>query len=371
MESINREQAYRHLIEISEQKGYVLFDDIMNSADRWSLSIEDVDWLANIITTRGVLVYDTVPSTEQTTDEEYDDYAQVDYDAIFNRVVELDPSLKDFISSIKNIKPPQAREMDQLKYQVIEGNLYARRRVIEMHLRIAVRIALQRVEEYDCDMADTIQDACIGLINAVDKYDPDLNGPFGSYASLWIYQNITRSQANQRASIYYPAHRKEDYFTVYPFLKSLGYTSSELLGSKKVLDIVQEKLDCDVKQAQDAIYQCVPLESIDEVYKASMKCIDDPGQMYCDNENLYINDFSDGIIDECFRGEISQILFEKLKPRDKAVIKARYGFDDGKAKTLEEVGSALGVTRERVRQIESRALKKMKSACARQGVEYL
>ena len=121
MEGDNRENAYRHLIKLSEQKGYVLFDDIMDSADRWSLPIQDVDWLSNSITTRGILVYDVAPATARIVDvEDIDDYAQIDYDAVFDRVIKIDSSLESFITEIRNIKPPQTREMDQLKYQVQE-----------------------------------------------------------------------------------------------------------------------------------------------------------------------------------------------------------------------------------------------------------
>ena len=104
--------------------------------------------------------------------------------------------------------------MDQLKYQVQEGNLYARERMIQMHLRFAVRIALQRAETYDCEIADTLQEACIGLIMAVDRYDPDSHGLFGSYASLWILQNIGRAQATQILLLYYRIHKKEGDFTM-------------------------------------------------------------------------------------------------------------------------------------------------------------
>lgn len=108
MEGDNRENAYRHLIKLSEQKGYVLFDDIMDSADRWSLPIQDVDWLSNSITTRGILVYDVAPATARIVDvEDIDDYAQIDYDAVFDRVIKIDSSLESFITEIRNIKPPQ------------------------------------------------------------------------------------------------------------------------------------------------------------------------------------------------------------------------------------------------------------------------
>lgn len=225
------ESALANLIQLSSEKGFLVFDDIYDEADKWFLSIRDVDYLSSSIVTRGIIVYDEAPVTDAagSSEDEYDDYAQRDYEAVFNRVIELDSDLKDFINAVRAIVPPQAREMDQLKYQVQEENLYARERVIQMYLRFAVRIALQRAETYDCEISDTIQEALIGLVTAVDKYDPDSSGPFGSYASLWILQNIGRAQATQRPAVYYPVHKKEGYFTMYPILKENGYLNFDRL----------------------------------------------------------------------------------------------------------------------------------------------
>ena len=209
MESKNGiEDALAYLMQLSSEKGFLIFDDIYDAADNWTLSIKDIDYLSSSIVTQGILVYDEEPviDADSSAKNNYDDYAQSDYDVIFDRVIELDPELETFITIVRNIVPPQAREMDQLKYQVQEGNSFARERVIQMHLRFAVRIALQRAETYNCEIADTLQEACIGLITAVDKYDPDSDDLFGSYASLWILQNICRRQETQRSTVYYPAH---------------------------------------------------------------------------------------------------------------------------------------------------------------------
>lgn len=366
MEGDNREIAYQQLVKLSEQNGYVLFDDIMDSADKWSLPIQDVDWLSNSITARGILVYDAAPATARIEDDEdIDDHAQIDYDAVFDRVIEIDPSLETFISEVRNIKPPQTHEMNQLKYQVQEKNLYARQRVIEMHLRFAVRIALQRVEQYDCDMADTLQDACLGLIYAVDKYDPDLSGPFGSYASLWILQNISRNQPTQRPTIYYPVHKKEGYFTMYPILKTHGYLDRDnLRHSKDARTVVCNKLECTEEQAEDIINQCLPVESLDEVYSLFLKNSDESEEQdgyldvtdfryFC--EDGHFNDVDNHLIREL----INEVL-ETLTVREQEVIRKRYGFEDGTEKTLEEVGTSFGVTRERIRQIEAKALRKLR-----------
>ena len=145
----NRQDAYAYLLNLATQQEYVTFDNIIDAADRWELPINEVDWLSNSITTRGILVYDEAPekANRVNDDDEYSDYAQSDYEAVFKMVVELEPSLKPFIDEIKMIRPPQFRELSGIIYQAKEGNEYARNRIVEMHLRIAVRIGLPRAEQ--------------------------------------------------------------------------------------------------------------------------------------------------------------------------------------------------------------------------------
>ena len=380
MESKNGiESALANLIQLSSEKGFLVFDDIYDVADRWNLSIRDVDYLSSSIATRGILVYDEAPVTNAagSSEDDYDDYAQRDYEAVFNRVIELDPGLEDFINTVRAVVPPQAREMDQLKYQVQEGNLYARERVIQMHLRFAVRIALQRAELYDCEIADTLQEACVGLITAVDRYDPDSSGPFGSYASLWILQNIGRAQATQRPAVYYPVHKKEGYFTMYPILKENGYLDSDIWTDPEVRRMIQDRLGCSIDQAEDIIKQSMPIESLNDIYEMFLNNIEKDDIQIDVYENNIENEvqqdiiqsinsdafyWNDDVYEEIEQGTLREILenlMGDLTNREQMVLKARYGFDDGIEKTLEEVGKMFGVTRERVRQIESKAKRKL------------
>ena len=368
MESKNGiESALAYLIQLSSKKGFLIFDDIYDVADKWDLSIRDVDYLSSSIATRGILVYDEAPVTNVagSSEDDYDDYAQRDYEAVFNRVIELDPGLEDFINIVRAVVPPQAREMDQLKYQVQEGNLYARERVIQMHLRFAVRIALQRAEIYDCEIADTLQEACIGLITAVDRYDPDSSGPFGSYASLWILQNIGRAQGSQRPSIYYPVHKKEGYFTMYPILKkNLYLDSDDIWTNQEARSLIQARLNCSIEQAEDIIDQSMPLESLEDIYKQVLTNIEDDEYQHCVVQNIkpeifYWYDDIYEMIEKESLGEALRKILSDLKPREQEVLKARYGFDDGVEKTLEEVGRIFGVTLERIRQIESKAITRL------------
>lgn len=373
------ESALANLIQLSSEKGFLVFDDIYDVADKWALSIRDVDYLSSSIATREILVYDEAPVTNASDHlkDDYDDYAQRDYEAVFNRVIELDSDLENFINLVRDVVPPQAREMDQLKYQVQEGNLYARERVIQMHLRFAVRIALQRAETYDCEIADILQEAFIGLITAVDKYNPDSSGPFGSYASLWILQNIGRAQANQRPTIYYPVHKKNGYFTMYPILKESGYLDSDIWTNPEVRMLIQGRLGYGIDQAEDIIRQSMPIESFDDIYEMFLKKVetdeiqDDSFENIIEskiqqdvflNSNLdafYCNDDLCEEIEQRALRDILENLMGELSSREQEVLKARYGFEDDIEKTLEEVGQTFGVTRERIRQIESKAIRKL------------
>ena len=368
----NIESALTNLIELSSKKGFLVFDDIYDVADKWNLSIKDIDYLSSSIATRGILVYDEAPviDTADTSFDDYDDYAHRDYDAIFDKVIELDPGLEDFITAIRNVVPPQTKEMDQLKHQIQEGNVYARERAVQMHLRFAVRIALQRTEVYNTEMADILQEACIGLITAVDKYDPDSSGPFGSYASLWILQNISRTQGTQRPLIYYPVHKKEGYFTIYPIMKEEGYLdldTEEIWTDKEIRGLIQNKLGCKAAQAEDIITQAMPIESLDDLYEKSLVNYEKSDKQRSRFYNRYEDVFywyEDGYIniEQVSLRKALEDVMKELRPREKEVIRARYGLDSGAEKTLEEVGKMLGVTRERVRQIESKAIKKLQQS---------
>lgn len=102
----------------------------------------------------------------------------------------------------------------------------------------------------------------------------DSSGPFGSYASLWILQNIGRAQATQRPAVYYPVHKKEGYFTMYPILKENGYLNFDIWTDPEVRRIIQDRLGCGIDQAEDIIRQSMPIESLDEIYEMFLKNID-------------------------------------------------------------------------------------------------
>lgn len=372
MEREKRQVALTELLSQAESKGYILFDDVMAAAENLSLPLPDFDWLTEAITSRGILIYDEVPNTPSSYDEDEDDisdFAQVDYESIYCRVVELDPSLDPILSEIQKIKPPQLHEVGQLKYLVKEGNHHARERLIEMHLRNAVRLALQRSETFDYPIDEALQYAFIGLISAVDKYDPDINGTFASYANLYMVQSISRDQPLQNSFLYYPVHKKEEYYAVYPDLKRRGCLSCpDIAGCKRVIEMISSKLDCDEERAAGILYSAIPAFSLDEcneVFLKNIRVFEKHGMdiSRVENYNCFVyshgDDLDEAIMRQCLETEVDQLL-HTLSEREREVLSLRYGLSDGIEHTLSEVGEVFSVTRERIRQIEVKALTKLR-----------
>lgn len=368
MEQGNRQEALVRLLNIAAVKGYVTFDDIFDCSNEFGLSFGAFDWLSENIATRSIIIYDEDPSSLDSDNSDYDDYAQIDYEETFQRVIEVEPNLEALIEEIRNTKPPQRGEVGQLKYQVKEGNEHARQRMIEMYMRIAVRIALQRSMDYDTDLEATLGDAFVGLIIAVDKYDPDHSGPFVSYASMWIYQNITREQRPQNTNLYFPAHRKELYYSSYPLLKRRGCTECECLSEcKKAREMVQAKIDGNEDQVEDVItasLPALPLHQIAKEIRRSDYIYETTGEKIISIAERSLCCSDEDVIkyaSATLQRERLMDLLDELPERTELILRARWGLDDGQERTLEEVGQMFNLTRERIRQIEAKALRKLQN----------
>lgn len=378
MEKESRQLAYEELTQLAKRQGYVTYNDIMDCSDNFSISLRDFDWLTNSLTTIGIIIYLESPALTEQFNDEVDDYAQIDYETVYSRIKELSPDLAPFVDAIKEIRPPQRNETKKLKYQVTEGNQHARDRMIEMNLRLALRIALQRAEAYDMDIEDAVSYACLGLITAVDRYDPDSSGPFASYAGMWVWQNISREQPNRRPLIYYPVHTKEGYFSAYPFLRQYGCIGcSEIHSCDEIREKIIARLGCDERSAMSIIEQATAIEYIEDSLDLSEE--NDPELEYSDRLGLALMKLSpdtvvntDAALEDVYRGAMCAAIenaLEKLTPRERQVVCERYGLSDGAEKTLEEIGSAMNVTRERVRQIEAKAFRKLRHLTRRKLIE--
>lgn len=352
MQENHRYKVLSVLVDKAKQMGFILFDDIMDECMHFDLSIQDVDWVSNQIATMNIIVRDEMPNVESDNDD-FSDFAQSDYESVYRRIVEIKPELNNYIESIKLIIPPQHREFSKLKFQILDGNPYARKRCIEMHLRIVLKIALRRYEQFGGEIEDFISDGTLGLIYAVDKYDPYSNGAFSSYASRWIMNLIQRRQPTMNPQIYFPVHVKDEFFRVYDEEKltvdDFATPYDEICTEEWIYSLYQKgEISKDILPAFNINYSIESLMELDaENWVVQNRLLTD--------ENLIVEEaeFYD------FQLRIEKAL-STLNVRESEVIKMRNGFYDNRTYSLEEIGLKFGVTRERIRQIESKALKRLR-----------
>ena len=374
MSTNNGAEALSRLLEQAEKQGYLTVDDIIDCVDSLDLPIQVVDWITSSLTTRSVLIYDTVPTKTSAVDddEEYKDYAQSDYEKLYDEIIRTAPSLEAFINQVRTIVPTQYKEITHLKYQVVEGNEYARKRMIEMHLRQAVRLAYQRSKAYDLDLEESISTACMALIIAVDQYKPDENGTFGGFAAYRMLRIMEREQPTKRPLVYYPVHKQTSYITSYQVLKSFGcFECPSISECEKIKTMIRrQNPDCSENDLVDIINQCIPLESFDEIIEniqvssyemhGSEISYDDAVDMFfypfpVDYEDIPF----DIAAEESLKDQVRAVLCT-IPPREAEVLKLRCGIDCKEPLTLEEVGELFEVTRERIRQIEAKALRRLR-----------
>ena len=179
-----------------------------------------------------------------------------------------------------------------------------------------------------------------------------MNGPFGSYASMWILQNLTRHQPTKRPLMYYPVHKKEPYFSAYPILKKYGYIGeTNLLTNESVRELLQKKLSFTNEQ-----WYLMSFKNNDVFEKHQTESDEED---FIPDELIVEEDLDERVTKTMLKEQLAEVL-KTLSEREQEVLALRYGLSDGQEKTLEEVGMIFNVTRERIRQIEAKALRKLR-----------
>ena len=366
--------AFEKVKNLFAKQHYVCFDDLINIAGEEALSISDVDKLSDLALSSGIFVLEEAPSasrytpednSEKNTGSEFYDMSQTDYDAVFDRVLQLAPQMSGFINKVRAIKPPQPRETASIKEQLFNGNRYARKRMIEMHLRLAVKIALQRAERYDLDIEDMIGDACMGLMTAVNHYNPDSDEHFSSYASYYILQAISREQTIQNPLFYCPIHVKEICYAVLDELKKSGLSVNDIDYTNdhydEIINRVLRKKDrsIELSTVKRVLSDLYSLEDLEEKLEAAD--FSDPDIISCYRYAVTMPDPADGIVKKFDNERFISNYLSVLKERELFVITRRLGLNGDPPKTLEEISQEMNITRERVRQIECKGLQKIKN----------
>ncbi len=286
---------------------------------------------------------------EEPTEE---DLKEVDVDQIDDLSLEnlsLDDPVKVYLREIGRVPLLSSEDEIELAVKIAEGNEYAKKRLTEANLRLVVSIAKKYVGR-GMYFLDLIQEGNVGLIKAVDKFDYTKGFKFSTYATWWIRQAITRAIADQARTIRIPVHMVETINRLKKIQSQLlhenGFEPSEELIAEK-MDLPVERVREIMRVAQEPVSMETPIGPEED--SRLMDFIRDEDALAPDEAAL-----------KTITNEDIDSVLKTLSPREEAVIRLRFGLKDGRCHTLEEVGMEFDVTRERIRQIEAKALRKLR-----------
>lgn len=315
-------------------------DDEEEDDDTVTVSTDTVSSMAEL---------DIEPNLEDIDEIEKDMLFQDMKDMSFVENLNVDDPVKMFLKEIGKIRLLTYEEENILAEKMLKGDKEAKKQLIESNLRLVVSIAKKYIGR-GMHFLDLIQEGNLGLIKAVDKFDQSKGFKFSTYATWWIRQAITRAIADQARTIRIPVHMVET-------INKLIRTSRHLLqtlGREPTPEEIAQELE-------------MPVEKVREVMKVAQEPIslETPvGEEDESNLGNFIPDEdapspSEQAADVLLREHIEEVM-ETLTPREAKVLKLRFGLQDGRMRTLEEVGREFDVTRERIRQIEAKALRKLR-----------
>lgn len=352
MISVNEKQAISDKIySVYHDKGFVTENIILDAIAEHNLSLDEIDRICDNLLSMGVIIQDSI-YLDDNEDDGFYDRSKIDYEKIFSSVIEIDDSIKPFINEVRQLQPPQHREAQNLILQAKAGNVFAKERIINMYLKIVVRIALWHYDKFKLPLADAIQDGCLGLIKALEKFEIGKQDKFSTYAPWWIRQYIMREARIENSPIYFPVHVKDKLFNIYETVSQHyceNCTTNDICVD--LIEFVSQKLDCDSDQATEYIGFFQRIESVEELLYLDEHIFSD--------KNLFEEQTIDDYIERESKERITKIL-GTLTSREEKVMLLRFGIMDGKERTLELVGKSFSVTRERIRQIEAKALRKLR-----------
>lgn len=337
--SMELTQEFLHgmLDEFKDGSGKITLEDVESKLEKLDLSAEQNAEVYKFLEQNGVKVVDNF---------------EKDNSALYKSIgdVAVDDPVKMYLKDIGKVPLLSPEEEIELAKRMIDGDEDAKRKLSEANLRLVVSIAKRYVGR-GMLFLDLIQEGNLGLMKAVEKFDPSKGFKFSTYATWWIRQSITRAIADQARTIRIPVHMVEtinrQIRTQRMLLQELGRepTSAEI-GER--MGITAEKVEEIQKIAQDPVSLETPIGEEEDSHLSDF---------IEDNKTVAPPDVA---AQAMLRDQLNLAL-DKLTPREGKVIRLRYGLDDGKSRTLEEVGKEFNVTRERIRQIEAKALRKLRN----------
>lgn len=352
--SLTLDEATKQLIEEKSILGQVLYDEL---TDRivipYKLEADAMDKLIQKIEDKGIAVVgeDGGPTKQQMVRaEEFteDEKLTASQKAAASKIKVSDP-VRMYLKEIGRVDLLSAEEEVNLAIRIQEGDEIAKQELAEANLRLVVSIAKRYVGR-GMQFLDLIQEGNMGLMKAVEKFDYTKGFKFSTYATWWIRQAITRAIADQARTIRIPVHMVETINKLVrvqrQLLQDLGREPTpEEIGAE--MDLPTEKVRDILKIAQEPVSLETPIGEEDDSHLGDF--IEDDGA-------LSPEDYTSSAL---LREQLEDVL-DTLTDREENVLRLRFGLDDGNIRTLEQVGKVFGVTRERIRQIEAKALRKLR-----------
>ena len=341
------EERKQELVKKGKEKGFLTYEELASSLKGLDLDADSLDDLYNVFNENNIAIV-SEDANEDGTNEDDGDKLLLD-DEILTKDLTINDPVRMYLKEIGQIKLLTMQKELDLADRILEGDEQAKTILAEANLRLVVSIAKRYVGR-GMLFLDLIQEGNIGLMKAVDKFDVTKGYKFSTYATWWIRQAITRAIADQARTIRVPVHMVET-------INKLARIQRQL-----TLELNREPTEQELAKKMN-----VSIDKIREIYKISQEPVsletpigeeDDShlGDFIKDERNMSPEEYA---TNEMLKDEIADVLLT-LTEREEKVIRLRFGLEDGKSRTLEEVGQMFGVTRERIRQIEAKALRKLR-----------
>ncbi len=337
--SLIREKV-REIISLGQSKGFLTYSEIQEILDKVELDASQIENIYDTLESMGIDVVDDRVSEEELLKDDLENLPEG---------IAIDDPVRMYLKEIGKIPLLTPEEEIELAKRIEQGDEEAKKRLAEANLRLVVSIAKRYVGR-GMLFLDLIQEGNLGLLKAVEKFDYRKGYKFSTYATWWIRQAITRAIADQARTIRIPVHMVET-------INKLVRVSRQLLQEKG-----REPTPEEIAKEMN-----MPVEKVREILKIAQEPVSLETPIG-EEEDSHLGDFipdddalapSEAAAHSMLKEQLMEVL-DSLNEREKKVLKLRFGLEDGRARTLEEVGREFNVTRERIRQIEAKALRKLR-----------